>query len=195
MWYNVQMVQQTTSTTFYDAFLSKKSSARPLCCHPLSDSTLSSQNMLQNGEAMKCPRCDIIVQKKDGCDWLCCLMCKTEICWVTKQARWGPNVTRRPLIIWNVCQRFHNSKLNSGLFCSSQGRGDTSGGCKCRVNHQPCHPNCQNCHWCQATGERFMLSDGCKELAAVLLALLILFFQVRIFSAWKSNSKTFEFSL
>lgn len=50
------------------------------------------QSLLQNGEAMKCPRCDIIVQKKDGCDWICCLMCKTEICWVTKQARWGPNV-------------------------------------------------------------------------------------------------------
>lgn len=49
--------------------------------------------MLQNGEAMKCPRCDVIVQKKDGCDWICCMMCKTEICWVTKQARWGPNVT------------------------------------------------------------------------------------------------------
>ncbi|KAK2861855.1 hypothetical protein Q5P01_001388 [Channa striata] len=75
------------------------------------------ENMLQNGEAMKCPRCDIIVQKKDGCDWICCLMCKTEICWVTKQARWGPG-----------------------------GNGDTSGGCRCRVNNQPCHPNCQNCH-------------------------------------------------
>ncbi|XP_041671645.1 ranBP-type and C3HC4-type zinc finger-containing protein 1 [Cheilinus undulatus] len=75
------------------------------------------QSMLQNGEAMKCPRCDVIVQKKDGCDWICCLMCKTEICWVTKQARWGPN-----------------------------GNGDTSGGCRCRVNNQPCHPNCQNCH-------------------------------------------------
>ncbi|KAJ0023432.1 hypothetical protein NQD34_003331 [Periophthalmus magnuspinnatus] len=74
--------------------------------------------MLQNGEAMKCPRCEIIVQKKDGCDWICCVMCKTEICWVTKQARWGPN-----------------------------GRGDTSGGCRCNLaNHQPCHPNCQNCH-------------------------------------------------
>lgn len=74
-------------------------------------------SMLQNGEAMKCPRCDIIVQKKDGCDWICCVMCKTEICWVTKQARWGPN-----------------------------GRGDNSGGCGCRVNNKPCHPNCQNCH-------------------------------------------------
>uniref|UniRef100_A0A3P8WYT8 RanBP-type and C3HC4-type zinc finger-containing protein 1 n=1 Tax=Cynoglossus semilaevis TaxID=244447 RepID=A0A3P8WYT8_CYNSE len=73
--------------------------------------------LLQNGEAMKCPRCDIIVQKKDGCDWICCLMCKTEICWVTKQARWGPN-----------------------------GTGDTSGGCRCRVDNQRCHPNCQNCH-------------------------------------------------
>ncbi|XP_039971788.1 ranBP-type and C3HC4-type zinc finger-containing protein 1 isoform X2 [Xiphias gladius] len=75
------------------------------------------ESMLQNGEAMKCPRCDVIVQKKDGCDWICCLMCKTEICWVTKQARWGPN-----------------------------GSGDISGGCRCRVNNQPCHPNCQNCH-------------------------------------------------
>uniref|UniRef100_UPI0037E910FB ranBP-type and C3HC4-type zinc finger-containing protein 1 n=1 Tax=Semicossyphus pulcher TaxID=241346 RepID=UPI0037E910FB len=75
------------------------------------------ESMLENGEAMKCPRCDVIVQKKDGCDWICCLMCKTEICWVTKQARWGPN-----------------------------GNGDTSGGCGCRVNNQPCHPNCQNCH-------------------------------------------------
>ncbi|XP_075997101.1 ranBP-type and C3HC4-type zinc finger-containing protein 1 [Genypterus blacodes] len=73
--------------------------------------------LLQDGEAMHCPRCDIIVQKKDGCDWIRCLMCKTELCWVTKQARWGPN-----------------------------GYGDTSGGCRCRVNNQSCHPNCQNCH-------------------------------------------------
>lgn len=48
--------------------------------------------MLQNGEAMNCPKCKVIIQKKDGCDWICCLMCKTEICWVTKQARWGPQV-------------------------------------------------------------------------------------------------------
>lgn len=75
------------------------------------------ETMLANGEAMKCPRCEIVVQKKDGCDWICCVMCKTEICWVTKQARWGPN-----------------------------GRGDNSGGCRCRVNQVPCHPNCQNCH-------------------------------------------------
>lgn len=75
------------------------------------------ERLLQNGEAMKCPQCGIVVQKKDGCDWICCVMCRTEICWVTKQARWGPN-----------------------------GRGDTSGGCRCRVNGHTCHPNCQNCH-------------------------------------------------
>lgn len=75
------------------------------------------ENMLQSGEAMKCPKCQVIVQKKDGCDWICCLMCKTEICWVTKQARWGP-----------------------------KGRGDTTGGCRCQFNLARCHPNCQNCH-------------------------------------------------
>lgn len=73
--------------------------------------------LVTNGEAMYCPKCKVIVQKKDGCDWICCLMCKTEICWVTKQARWGP-----------------------------LGNGDTSGGCKCRVNGVLCHPRCQNCH-------------------------------------------------
>uniref|UniRef100_W5MI33 RanBP-type and C3HC4-type zinc finger containing 1 n=1 Tax=Lepisosteus oculatus TaxID=7918 RepID=W5MI33_LEPOC len=73
--------------------------------------------MVESGEAMHCPRCQVIVQKKDGCDWICCLMCKTEICWVTRGPRWGP-----------------------------QGQGDTSGGCRCRVNGVPCHPNCQNCH-------------------------------------------------
>ncbi|XP_065100557.1 ranBP-type and C3HC4-type zinc finger-containing protein 1 [Paramisgurnus dabryanus] len=75
------------------------------------------EQLLTSGEAMNCPKCKVIVQKKDGCDWICCLMCKTEICWVTKQARWGP-----------------------------QGAGDTSGGCKCRVNGVLCHPKCQNCH-------------------------------------------------
>uniref|UniRef100_A0A8C0IRC4 RING-type domain-containing protein n=1 Tax=Chelonoidis abingdonii TaxID=106734 RepID=A0A8C0IRC4_CHEAB len=69
------------------------------------------------GEAMHCPVCRIIVQKKDGCDWIRCTVCQTEICWVTKGPRWGP-----------------------------AGPGDTSGGCRCNVNGQRCHPHCQNCH-------------------------------------------------
>ncbi|KAL4833036.1 hypothetical protein H8958_003721 [Nasalis larvatus] len=73
--------------------------------------------MLQQGEAMRCPQCQIVVQKKDGCDWIRCTVCHTEICWVTKGPRWGP-----------------------------RGPGDTSGGCRCRVNGIPCHPSCQNCH-------------------------------------------------
>ncbi|XP_036178222.1 ranBP-type and C3HC4-type zinc finger-containing protein 1 isoform X2 [Myotis myotis] len=75
------------------------------------------RSMLQQGEAMHCPQCQIVVQKKDGCDWIRCTVCHTEICWVTKGPRWGPG-----------------------------GPGDTSGGCRCRVNGVPCHPSCQNCH-------------------------------------------------
>lgn len=74
------------------------------------------QRMVQSGEAMHCPKCGIIIQKKSGCDWMQCSVCKVEICWVTKGPRWGP-----------------------------RGNGDTSGGCKCRVNGK-CHPNCGNCH-------------------------------------------------
>ncbi|XP_006921746.1 ranBP-type and C3HC4-type zinc finger-containing protein 1 isoform X2 [Pteropus alecto] len=75
------------------------------------------RSMLQQGEAMHCPQCQIVVQKKDGCDWIRCTVCHTEICWVTKGPRWGPG-----------------------------GPGDTSGGCRCRMNGIPCHPSCQNCH-------------------------------------------------
>ncbi|KAL5022357.1 hypothetical protein ScPMuIL_001512 [Solemya velum] len=73
--------------------------------------------MIARGEAMHCPLCKVIVQKKDGCDWLKCSICKTEICWVTKGPRWGP-----------------------------EGPGDMSGGCQCNVNNKKCHPTCNNCH-------------------------------------------------
>ncbi|KAM9307749.1 ranBP-type and C3HC4-type zinc finger-containing protein 1-like [Gastrophryne carolinensis] len=75
------------------------------------------RTLVQTGEAMHCPLCEIIVQKKDGCDWIRCTMCQTEICWVTKGPRWGP-----------------------------QGPGDTSGGCQCNMNGRKCDPRCQNCH-------------------------------------------------
>ncbi|XP_030342940.1 sharpin isoform X2 [Strigops habroptila] len=75
------------------------------------------QTLVQRGDAMRCPTCLIVVQKKDGCDWIRCAVCQTEICWVTKGPRWGP-----------------------------AGPGDTSGGCRCNVNGQKCHPRCQNCH-------------------------------------------------
>lgn len=42
---------------------------------------------------MHCPQCQIVVQKKDGCDWIRCTVCHTEICWVTKGPRWGPAVS------------------------------------------------------------------------------------------------------
>ncbi|XP_027489596.1 ranBP-type and C3HC4-type zinc finger-containing protein 1-like, partial [Corapipo altera] len=48
------------------------------------------QPLVQRGEAMHCPTCRIVVQKKDGCDWIRCTVCQTEICWVTRGPRWGP---------------------------------------------------------------------------------------------------------
>lgn len=76
------------------------------------------QDLVANGQGMKCPTCKVVVQKIAGCDWLQCSMCRTEICWATKGPRWGP-----------------------------KGKGDISGGCKCRaINNRLCVPNCGNCH-------------------------------------------------
>lgn len=54
------------------------------------------QGMVAGGEAMHCPTCEIILVKKDGCDWMRCSMCRTEICWATRGPRWGPGVSFRP---------------------------------------------------------------------------------------------------
>jgi len=75
------------------------------------------EGMVRGGEAMHCPQCEIILLKKDGCDWMKCSMCRTEICWATRGPRWGP-----------------------------AGTGDISGGCRCRVGGKRCHPRCKNCH-------------------------------------------------
>lgn len=73
--------------------------------------------MLNSGKAMKCPKCQVIITKRDGCDWLLCASCRTEICWATRGPRWGPG-----------------------------GRGDVTGGCRCQYPRNPCNPNCHNCH-------------------------------------------------
>lgn len=75
------------------------------------------QNMLASGEAMRCPKCNVVLQKITGCDFIICSMCKTGVCWATRGFRWGP-----------------------------RGEGDNSGGCRCNVNGRKCHPNCHNCH-------------------------------------------------
>ncbi|XP_023223358.1 uncharacterized protein LOC111624680 [Centruroides sculpturatus] len=75
------------------------------------------ENMVQEGKAMFCPKCNVIVMKRWGCDWLKCSVCQTEICWITKQPRWGP-----------------------------EGHGDTSSGCRCGLDGKRCHPQCNYCH-------------------------------------------------
>lgn len=73
--------------------------------------------LVSSGEALSCPKCQVVLMKRWGCDWVRCSVCRTEICWVTKQNRWG-----------------------------LKGKGDTSGGCRCGVNGIKCHPSCNYCH-------------------------------------------------
>lgn len=75
------------------------------------------EEMLNSGEAMKCPQCHVVIIKRVGCDYMVCTTCRTALCWATKGARWGP-----------------------------KGQGDISGGCRCGVNGKKCHPTCNYCH-------------------------------------------------
>jgi RanBP-type and C3HC4-type zinc finger-containing protein 1 len=99
------------------------------------------QKMLENGSAMTCPTCQVIImrqkteltkefdykysflklkaviEKISGCDGIQCTMCKTHLCWATRGLRWG-----------------------------KEGRGDMTGGCGCNVNGKKCHDECKNCH-------------------------------------------------
>ncbi|ROT77067.1 hypothetical protein C7M84_004306 [Penaeus vannamei] len=78
---------------------------------------LTCQDMIRRGDGLPCPKCSVMLVRKWGCDWMRCPMCRTEICWVTRGPRWGPG-----------------------------GPGDVSGGCKCGIRGQKCHPKCTYCH-------------------------------------------------
>lgn len=58
------------------------------------------------------------VLEMEGYDSAICEFCGTEICFITKQTRWGPS-----------------------------GEGDYSGGCKCGLDGQFCHPDCRGCNY------------------------------------------------
>ncbi|KAH6944027.1 hypothetical protein HPB50_001209 [Hyalomma asiaticum] len=49
------------------------------------------EEMLRSQQAMRCPQCRIVIIKRVGCDFMVCTSCKTQLCWATKGARWGPN--------------------------------------------------------------------------------------------------------
>lgn len=50
------------------------------------------KKLIDKGDAMLCPTCGTAIMKDIGCDWIMCLLCKTEICWVTRGPRWGAKV-------------------------------------------------------------------------------------------------------
>ena len=50
---------------------------------------------------MNCPSCQVLLLKKWGCDWVRCTYCRTEICWVTRQLRWGPAVSQKYFVSVN----------------------------------------------------------------------------------------------
>ena len=150
---------------------------------------------------------------------------RTEICWVTKQLRWGPAVNFTTIsfnvhlhvfsfnvhphvfsslegwlqackLMLLVLTRISRSSLDHGGFISIifgigvlfwlhigilhiaifpfalwkdwitfiiiivQGRGDTSGGCKCMIDGRTkCHKNCNYCHWPNTDQQVAMTKD------------------------------------
>lgn len=62
-------------------------------------------------------RIKMLLEKSEGCDFIVCPLCLTQLCWATRGPRWGTG-----------------------------GYGDTTAGCRCGVNGSKCHPSCINCH-------------------------------------------------
>lgn len=94
------------------------------------------------------PLLQIVIMKRDGCDYLLCPMCKTGLCWATRgnshvQLFWFDEVTEWILTETNFCPQIIGPRWGPG------GPGDTSGGCKCTVLKR-CHPQCKNCHWIES---------------------------------------------
>lgn len=71
---------------------------------------------------MRCPQCDVVIQKITGCDFVTCASCKLGICYVTKKPR-------QPI-----------KKVVDGKTILIDG-------CHCKeIGKTKCDPKCANCH-------------------------------------------------
>ncbi|XP_025070028.1 ranBP-type and C3HC4-type zinc finger-containing protein 1-like [Alligator sinensis] len=67
-----------------------------------------------------------------------CPLCAKLNCLLCKAIHEGQN-----------CRQYQDNlrlQAHDDVAARQTGPGDTSGGCRCNVNGQRCHPHCQNCH-------------------------------------------------
>lgn len=74
---------------------------------------------MERKEAMRCPKCQLILTKASGCDALKCPMCKVDICWATR----GIDLIEIFLKLYSKLFFFMQLK---GLRWGPNGHGDTS---------------------------------------------------------------------
>lgn len=55
-----------------------------------------------------------------------------------------------------------NGLSNECVLSRVQGKGDTSGGCRCMINGKRCHTDCKYCHWTKSDEH---LISSCKHCA------------------------------
>lgn len=89
IWMDVSFVNVTTTTTTQIVFYFHN----------------FMKDLIEKGEALNCPSCQVLLLKKWGCDWVRCTYCRTEICWVTRQLRWGPGVSGIKIQTLLECQK------------------------------------------------------------------------------------------
>jgi hypothetical protein len=75
----------------YEKFKLRRAESKELCLNDHSKDPLI--ELIDQGLVMRCPKCSVPIEKKDaGCQFVRCFYCKLDICYLTKQARWGPMV-------------------------------------------------------------------------------------------------------
>lgn len=70
---------------------------------------------------MLCPKCGVLIQKGEGCDYVICQLCKLGICYRTKK----PRLPLEKIV---------------------DGKKIIIDGCHCNEKGKKCHVKCRNCH-------------------------------------------------
>lgn len=77
----------------FEKFKLQREELKNMCLTKDFQSNDSLKDLIDQGLIMRCPKCCIPIEKRDaGCQFVRCFYCKLDICYLTKQARWGPTV-------------------------------------------------------------------------------------------------------
>ncbi|XP_075772715.1 sharpin isoform X3 [Pelodiscus sinensis] len=104
---------------------------------------VAAESRAQNSYHCSTPDCRGWCLREDAATTFACPVCGRHNCLLCQASHEGKSCQQHQADLQLQAENEAAARQTQDML---QGPGDTSGGCRCNVDGQRCHPHCQNCH-------------------------------------------------